>query len=161
MGIAFGDASRPTDGRPPPEGGDPNPAPGRGSCRTTQIVRRERRSREGGQAAVELALALPLVALLLLAVVQVALVVRDQVLTVHAAREGARAAAVDPRPGEARRAALVGSGLPAAGLDVDLEASGERVEVRVRYRTRTDLPLVGPLIPDLSLHAKAAMRAEN
>ena len=39
-----------------------------------------------GQAAVELALALPLVALLLLAVVQVGLVVRDQVLTTPAAR---------------------------------------------------------------------------
>jgi Flp pilus assembly protein TadG len=120
-----------------------------------------RRRGERGQAAVELALALPLVALLLLAVVQVAVVVRDQVLTVHAAREAARAAAVDPRPAEARRAALVGSGLPAGRLTVDLRRAGDRVEVTVRYRATTDLPLVGPLMPGLSLRAKAAMRAEN
>ena len=120
-----------------------------------------RRRGDGGQAAVELALALPLVALLLLAVVQVAVVVRDQVLTVHAAREGARAAAVDPRPAEARRAALVGSGLPAGRLEVDLKRSADRVEVTVRYRATTDLPLVGPLIPDVSLRSKAAMRVES
>ena len=59
--------------------------------------------REGGQATVEVALLLPLLALLLLAVVQVGLVVRDQVLVTHAAREAARAAAVDPQLEAARR----------------------------------------------------------
>jgi Flp pilus assembly protein TadG len=113
-----------------------------------------------GQAAVELALALPLVALLLLAVVQVGLVVRDQVLVVHAAREGARAAAVDPSAAVARRAAVAGSGLPESRLRVDLTRRGGRVEVVARFRSATDLPLVGSLLPDLSLRANAAMRAE-
>ena len=45
------------------------------------------------QATVELALVLPVVATLLLAVVQVGLVVRDQIRVTHAAREAARAAA--------------------------------------------------------------------
>ena len=58
----------------------------------------------------ELALVLPLVVALLLAVVQVGLIVRDQVLVVHAAREAAREAAVDPDP--ARR-----SGRPRRGRD--------------------------------------------
>ena len=116
---------------------------------------------ERGQAAVELALALPRVAVLLLAVVQVALVVRDQVLTVHAAREAARAAAVDPDAGVARRAALAGSGLPAARLTVRLDRPTGLVQVTVHYRAPTDLPLVGPLLPDLSLRANAAMRAES
>ena len=42
--------------------------------------------RDRGQSTVEVALLLPFVALLLLAVVQVGLVARDQVLVVHAAR---------------------------------------------------------------------------
>ena len=53
----------------------------------------------------ELALALPLIALLLLAIVQVGLVVRDQVLLTHAAREAAREAAVNPSADAVRRAA--------------------------------------------------------
>ena len=77
-----------------------------------------RRQREGGQAAVELALALPLLALLALALLQVTLVVRDQVLLTHAAREAAREAAVDPEPGAARRGALQGSRLDGDDLVV-------------------------------------------
>jgi Flp pilus assembly protein TadG len=118
-------------------------------------------SRQRGQAAVELALALPLVALLLLAVVQVGLVVRDQVLTVHAAREAARAAAVDPRAAAARGAALAGSGLDGHRLTVDLDKSGDQVGVVITYRAPTSLPLIGALLPDLTLRAKAAMRAES
>ena len=53
---------------------------------------------DGGQATVEFALVLPLLAVLLLAVVQVGLVVRDQVLLTHAAREAARAVAVREVP---------------------------------------------------------------
>jgi Flp pilus assembly protein TadG len=116
--------------------------------------------RETGQAAVELALALPLVALLLLAIVQVGLVVRDEVLTVHAAREAARAAAVDPSPAGARAAALAGSGLRADRLTVRI-GRGDQSSAVVTYRSPTDLPLVGPLVPDLSLRAKAAMRTER
>ena len=44
---------------------------------------------ESGQATVEFALVLPLVVFLILAVLQTALVVRDYVATVHAAREAA------------------------------------------------------------------------
>ena len=50
---------------------------------------------ERGQATVEAALVLPLVALLLLAVVQIGLLVRTELLVTHAAREAVRAAAVD------------------------------------------------------------------
>jgi Flp pilus assembly protein TadG len=121
---------------------------------------RPRRTTERGQAAVELALALPLVALLLLAVVQVGVIVRDQVLVVHAAREAARAAAVDPRTGTARAAALAGSGLEASRLAVELHP-GDRVGVVISYRAPTSLPLIGPLVPDLTLRAKAAMRSES
>lgn len=125
--------------------------------------RGRRRAGEDGQAAAELALVLPLVGLMLLTVVQLALVARDQVLVVHAAREGAREAAVDPRPGAARTSAQRGSGLKPDHLTV--EASGredgpQTVVVVVRYRAPTDVPIIGRLLPDVVLGAKAAMRKE-
>ena len=105
---------------------------------------------------------LPLVALLLLLVVQVGLVVRDQVLTVHAAREGARAGAVDPSPEAPRRAALAGSPLAADRLEVTgVRRRGEPIEVSVVYRSPTVVPLVGGLLPDVAVRARASMRVED
>jgi Flp pilus assembly protein TadG len=126
-------------------------------------VTRRRRGDEG-QAAVELALVLPLVVALLLAAVQVGLIVRDQVLVVHAAREAAREAAVDPDPAAARRAAAEGSGLRASRLRVEVTgrgAPGSRVRVEVRYRAATDVPLVGALLGEVTLSGAAAMRVEQ
>jgi Flp pilus assembly protein TadG len=117
-----------------------------------------------GQAAVELALVLPLVAALALALLQVALVVRDQVLVVHAAREAARAAAVGDDPGAARAAALAGAGLAPDRTDVEVsgrEGPGSRVRVRVRYAASTDVPVVGPLLGDVGLSGSATMRVER
>lgn len=123
-----------------------------------------RRAGDHGQAAVELALALPVVAVLLLVLVQVALVVRDQVLVVHAAREAARAAAVDPDPAVPRRAALAAAPLHGERLSVAVERqarAGGRVRAVVSYRSSTFVPLVGPLIPDIALRAHATMRQEH
>jgi len=118
---------------------------------------RNRARPERGQAAVELALVLPAVVLLLLALVQFALIARDELLVVHAAREAARTASV------------AGSGaiaadrvLPGAKVDVSGGARvGDLVVADVSYRSVTDLPLVGPLIPDPWLHARVTMRAER
>jgi len=38
---------------------------------------------------------------------------------------------------------------------------GDLVVADVSYRSVTDLPLVGPLIPDPWLHARVTMRAER
>lgn len=119
--------------------------------------------REGGQASVELVLALPVLALLLLVVVQVGLVVRDQVLLVHAAREAAREAAVAPDADAARRGALAGARLDPDRLTVRTEGrggSGSRVTARLTYRSPTDVPLVGALVGDVHLSASATMRVE-
>jgi Flp pilus assembly protein TadG len=122
------------------------------------------RNRSGeGQAAVELALAVPIVATLLLAVVQVSLLVRDQILVTHAAREAARQAAVDPSPQAARQAALHGAPLEEGRVEVTLSGSrrtGERIEAMVAYRAPTAVPLVGPLAPDPILRARASMKVE-
>lgn len=117
-----------------------------------------------GQAAVELALVLPLVVTVLLAVVQVGLLVRDQVLVVHAAREAAREAAVDPAAEAPRRAALAGSSLEADRLALSVSgrgAAGSRVRIEVRYRSPARVPLVGAALGDITLEASATMRVER
>lgn len=122
-----------------------------------------RRRPESGQATVEVALLLPLLALLLLAVVQVGLVVRDQVLVTHAAREAARAAAVDPQVAVARDGAVAAARLDPDRLSVELSGStepGGRLTVTVRYRAPTLVPLAGALVGDRILVATATMRVE-
>lgn len=131
--------------------------------------RRQRRQRRRGghdeaQAATELALVVPFFVLLMLAVVQVGLLVRDQVMVIHAAREGARAAAVvDGTSERARLAAMAGAGLDVARLRVDVEraAGGDRVRVVVRYRSPTDVPLVGPMLKEVTVTAAATMATEK
>ncbi len=123
-----------------------------------------RGNRDEGQAAVELALVLPLVAILLLALVQVGLIVRDQILVIHAAREAAREAAVDAGAGVPARAAAASSTLDDDRLTVessDRGGPGSRVRIHVRYRAPTDVPLVGGVIPDFTLEASATMRVER
>jgi hypothetical protein len=117
-------------------------------------------TRERGQATVEFAFVLPLLVLAALAIVQVALVVRDQLGVVHAAREAARAASVEPDPGEAVRAAH--RTLPGATVDVGNRPKvGGEISVTVHYTSITDLPLVGLLFPDPDLHATSVMRVER
>lgn len=122
-------------------------------------------SRRGdrGQTAVEFALLLPVLALFALLIVQVGLVVRTQVLVTHAAREAVREAAVDDDPNAPRTAALAGAPLDADRLTVTVGPRGDtgsRVRVDLSYVVTTDVPLVGPLVADLTLHADATMRVE-
>jgi len=92
-----------------------------------------------------------------MAILQVALVVRDYVGVVHAAREAARAASVDASPGDAAHRVL-----PGVRVDVGpCPAVGEPIAVEVEYRSVTDLPLVGALFPDPVLHHRAVMRVEK
>lgn len=123
-----------------------------------------RRRGDGGQASVELALVLPLVIVVLLAVVQVALIVRDQILVVHAAREAAREAAVDPAADAPARAARDSSTLAGSRLTVTSSgrgAAGSRVRVDVAYRAPTEVPVVGAALGDVTLRASATMRVER
>ncbi len=123
-----------------------------------------RRASDRGQATVELALILPLVAVLLLALVQAAVVARDHVLVTHAAREAARTAAVDDDVTAVRRAAEQAGPLAADRLEVEVsgrDGVGSRVRVVVRYTLPTNLPLVGWAIDDVTLTASATMRVER
>lgn len=114
-------------------------------------------SDDRGQAVVELALAVPLVCVLALGVAQVGLVVRDQLLVHHAAREAARAAAVSASPVAAAQGA-VGLALPSARTTV--AAIGSNVHVTVEIISRTDLPLIGALVPDARLRSSVVMARE-
>ena len=116
--------------------------------------------RQRGQATVEYAFVLPLLLLAAMAIIQVGLVVRDQMGVVHAAREAARAASVDPDPDEAVRAAR--RTLPGAEVEVGARPRiGGEIKVTVRYTSVTDLPLVGALFPDPELRSSAVMRVEK
>jgi Flp pilus assembly protein TadG len=118
-----------------------------------------RARRERGQAAVELALGLPLVFLALMAVVQVVLVARDQIAVLHAAREGARAAAVGDA-GAGAAAARAAVGLDASRASISASEAGDRVTVVVRYRSPTDVPLIGVFLGDITVTGAATMQVE-
>lgn len=113
-----------------------------------------------GQATVEVALLLPVVAVLVLAIGQIAVVARDRVMLTHAARVGARVAAVGGTDAEIRREVASALAADQTGLGVDIRRSGSSVEVTVAYRSTTDLPLVGALIDDVAMVAVARMPRE-
>lgn len=124
------------------------------------MTARPNRRGERGQATVELVLSLPVVVLVLLLVIQVGLIARDQVLVVDAAREGARAAAVEG-PEAAAPAARATPGLRPDRVDVAVTADAENVSVEVRYRASTDVPIVGLILGDPTLTATVTMRSEE
>jgi hypothetical protein len=102
--------------------------------------------------------------LLLLLLVQVGVLVRDQVLVIHAAREGARAAAVAGADADvAEHAALAAAGLPLRTTDVITTPPTTKhhfVRVQVHYTDPTDVPVIGRLLGDVELWGSVSMRLE-
>jgi len=124
-----------------------------------------RGEREDGSAVVEFALLLPILFLVLLAVVQVGVLARDQLLLTQAARAGAREAAVSLDERRVREVTLEAApGLDPARLDVGVVREGTQgsaVAVAVAYRVTVAAPLAGWLMPaSVELHASATMRQE-
>jgi Flp pilus assembly protein TadG len=123
-----------------------------------------RRAGDAGQATVELALCLPLLALVLGAMVELSLLASDQVRLWHAAREAVRAAAVEPDV-SAAEAAAERVGLAAIVVSVTPEAAfrvrGEPVTATVRYRPPGHVPLLREAVSQLELEAQAVMGIEQ
>ena len=103
---------------------------------------------------------MPFVALMLLTVVQVGLLVRTRVLVTHAAREAVRSAAVGAADGGVRSAAVAAADLDPRRLQVLVRRGGGTATVELRYVEPTEVPLVGPLVPDAVFEARATMRLE-
>ena len=116
-------------------------------------------TRDSGQAAVELALCLPLLFIFLLGMVQLAVIVRDQLAVQLAAREAARAAAV-AAPIEASAQAAAARAVALDPLIVVTRLSSDSVTVTVSHLTHTDVPLIGALLPDITVTAAATMALE-
>ena len=111
----------------------------------------------------EAALILPLFVVLALAVIQVGLVAYSQLLLVHATRESAREAAVNPQRASAVSAAQSATALRSNRIGVELVGGrqpGDRLTVSVTYRAPTDVPLVGWMIDDVPLRASMTVRVE-
>lgn len=116
-------------------------------------------SRDRGQATVEFALALPLVALLVLGIVQLVVIARDQLAVELAAREGARAAAVAAAPAPAA-AAAARQAVALDPLDVTVVTESNRVSVTVVHSSVTDIPLIGLFVGDVEVSATVTMQRE-
>lgn len=115
-----------------------------------------------GQATIEVVLTLPLIAMLIMFTVQIAVVARNEVLVVHAAREAARAAAVseDDPSGSAWKAATGAGSLDADRMRVEVNGHDDLVTVEVSFTDPTDVVLVGALLPDVRHRATVTMRRE-
>ena len=101
--------------------------------------------------------------ILVLGLVQVALVVRAQLVVEQAARAGARAAAVAPRADvaddAARRSAPVADGTTIAMHT--LAGDPELVEVSVVSRIPMTVPIVGALVSAVTVTASSTMAIEE
>ncbi len=117
---------------------------------------------EAGQSTVELAMILPAVVLLLLAVVQVTVLVRDQLELVRVAGVGARAAALDHDTAAIGRA-LVAVGIDPGDLRFDLDGAGTPGSISTLQVSRraTRVPLVGGVLGDLELKERLSFRVEG
>ncbi len=115
--------------------------------------------RDCGQATVEFAIALPLVIVLLLGVIQVVLIARDQIALELAARDGARAASVAADPtGAAERGAREATGL--RPIRVSTVTGAKRVTVTVVHTNPTAVPIIGIVIGDVELSASVTLARE-
>lgn len=121
------------------------------SSTRSDVVRGDR-----GQAAVEFAIALPAIVVLVLGFVQVVVVVRDQLAVELAARDAARAAAVSASPAAAARRAATAT-VSLRPLEVDTSSSRDRVTVTVTHRSSTDVALIGAFVGDVEVRASVTM----
>ncbi|MEX0992302.1 MAG: TadE/TadG family type IV pilus assembly protein [Actinomycetota bacterium] len=117
-----------------------------------------------GSSTVEFVLVLPLLLIVLLGVVQVGLVMRDQLRVSQAVRDAAREASVTLDQGAIMRAAER-SGLDGARLELSVAreggAPGDPVAVVLTYHEPVVVPLVAWLFPDgFVLSATTTMRQE-
>jgi Flp pilus assembly protein TadG len=124
------------------------------------------RREERASASVEFALVLPLVLIMAMALLQIGLLAKDQLVVEGAARAGAREGAVTVDDTQAQQAAIRAAvSLDPNQLQVAVLREGGRgssVTMNVVYHARVVVPLVSWLFPDsIDLSGTAVMRQET
>ena len=113
-----------------------------------------------GQATVELALVMPLIIGLLLIILNVGLVVRDQLAVWHAASAGARAASISPdSPDVVQQAVEDEVGL--RPLHLQIVRDEQLITVKVQYPRTINLLLIKHILPPLTLSASVTMHVQD
>lgn len=118
------------------------------------------KNRESGQATVELALVLPVLAIFLLLIVHVGIVIRQHVLVTHASREAARVLSVENNKTRALSAAR--TSVKRADVDIHRPSvSGSYLRVTVTDVVHNPVPLIGIVLPDITVRSTTTMRVEK
>ena len=114
-----------------------------------------------GQATVELALVLPLLVAFVMLIAQFAMIASHQLALWQVTRDAARSAALSADPTDAVRAVVEKNTIAGIQVAIDnVSQSDAQIRVRLNYRERTTLPLLGIFLPDLTLHAEVVMATE-
>lgn len=116
-----------------------------------------------GQATVEAALILPFLAAFIVLLIQVGVVVRGQIMVIHAARQAARVVAVDPAA-DAHAAALDAAALDPSNTTVIVGGStepGGLVTVEVVLSIQPSVPLFGGSASEIDVTGSATMLVEG
>jgi Flp pilus assembly protein TadG len=119
-------------------------------------------ARARGQATVEMALVLPLVVLVVAAVLQAAVLARDQVHLTRATAAAARAVMVEPtRAAALQELATVGEGLDIETVSLSGGRSGGDLVTVVVTARPTRLPLIGLGLVSHRLRERLVVRVED
>lgn len=119
---------------------------------------------ETGQATVEFALVLPFLFLFSLSVVQVGSIANDQLALGHAARSAARAISLgDVTDQSADQIAVnaVDNTTTLKNIRIDVELGGKFAQVALSYTRKINIPIIGRLINEVTLHSSATMPRES
>ena len=134
------------------------------------MTRRGHIQSESGQSAVEFALVVPLLLVVLLAIVEFGIAFSNYVTLTDAARVGARKAITirlgDATPDDAKQAVVDAAGglnhsdLQVTVTDPDWTTAGSQITVKATYPYSIDIPLLGLSVVSGTLTAQAEERLE-
>lgn len=115
---------------------------------------------EQGQSTVELALLIPMLALFLMLILQVAVVVRQHVLVANAARTAARESSVNKNQSDA--ISLAHRSAPKSKVSISRPSTpGQYLKVKVTDKVESTLPIIGVVFPDITVSGESIMRVEK
>jgi len=115
---------------------------------------------DSGQATVELALVMPLIIGLLLIILNVGLVVRDQLAVWHAASAGARAASISPDSPDMVQQAVEAE-VQLRPLHLRIVRDGDLITVEAKYPRTIGLWVFKHIAPPLILSATVTMHVQD